>query len=376
MGSGCTYELAYLLPEAVGQFEVLVGSVPLDAAIEDGGLADWQVKKLNLIRDVRAYAAGTVKLNTEDSYTLFYDTGGEPLAFNVSACARAAFEPKTWSFPIVGQVPYLGFFDRERAMRTFEDLEQDNWDVFLYEVDAYSSLEFLPNPVFSPMLERSDLSIVETVFHELLHNTIWRAGDTTFNESLATFVGRAAALDFVAEHFPDQPGLLEEAVQYYEDNTRYNAFMADLFAELDAFYSSGLSEQERIEGRGAIFDAARERFMTEVRGLMHNPENYAWIEEMPSNNAWMLANRRYNFDLALFAQVHEAIGGDWESSLDVFRAAAVADDPWAFMRTWLVDGGNAEAESDALKSRPVTPRRGLCPRAARRTLVLETVSDH
>jgi starch phosphorylase len=54
---------------------------------------------------------------------------------------------------------------------------------------------------------------------------------------------------------------------------------------------------------------------------MNRPENFEWVTRLQTNNAWLLANVRYNSDLDVFARVHQALGGDWAASLDVFQAA-------------------------------------------------------
>ena len=44
---------------------------------------------------------------------------------------------------------------------------------------------------------------------------------------------------------------------------------------------------------------------------------------------------RYGTDLELFAEVHEQTGGDWKQTLDIFRAASEAEDPFLFLRSVL-----------------------------------------
>jgi predicted aminopeptidase len=280
-------------------------------------------------------------LNTSDNYTLFFDTGGEPAAYNVSASVRWAFVPKRWSFPIVGTLPYLGYFDRDDAILKVRELRQQGHDVFWYALDAYSTLDFLPNPVFSRMLRRSDLSLIETVIHELLHGTVWHSSDTTFNESLATWVGRTGAMDYLAARYPDEPDRVEAAAQWYEDTDRYNAFLLNLYTELDAFYAGPESRSAKINGREALFQAGRDRFAAEVLPLMNRPENFEWAANLPTNNAWLLANVRYNSDLDVFERVHQTVGRDWAASLAVFHAAAGSPDPFAYLRAWLADNPDA-----------------------------------
>ena len=332
---GCGVDFAYLIPAAIGQIGLLLRSVPIWKAIQEGELTEEQVAKLELIQDAREYARDVIGLNVESSYTKFYDSGGEPVAFNVSACRKDAFEPRLWKFPIVGTVPYLGYFDRAAADAKFNKLAAEGLDVSMYEIDAYSGLGYFPNPVLSPMLERSEISLAETVFHELLHSTIWRPNDTSFNESLATFFGRTGAVKYFIDTYPDRPELVQEAVEHFEDSDRYSAAMLTLFNELDSFYSSDVSADAKIAGREAIYQAGRERFAAEVQPLMNRPERYDWVRNLPTNNAWMMSVRRYNLDLEVFEQVFAAVGEDWSTSLRLFQAAAEESDPYAYLRVWL-----------------------------------------
>ena len=334
---GCGIDYEYVLPQVAGQATLLLHSVPISEAIRSGNLSDDEVAKLILLRDVRSYAAREMALNATDNYTRFYDSRGRPIAYNVSASHRYEFHARKWEFPIVGVLPYVGFFDKAAAVREFDELKSQGYDVFMYEVDAYSMPEYLPNPVYSPMLDRDDLPLIETTIHELLHATVWHITDTSFNESLATFVGRTGAVEYLASRHPDEPERVQSAIEYYEDVDLHNAFMFELYGELDTFYSGPLSDEEKIAGREAHYQAGRDRFMAEYLPLMNDPDRYAGVETMPTNNAWMLANRRYNFDLDLFERVYEATGRVWRDALSVFRDAAGAGDPNTYLRNWIAE---------------------------------------
>ena len=367
--AGCGVDFGYVLPVVVGQAELLLRSVSISEALRSGRLSAEQKAKLILIRDVRKYAGEEIGLDIVDNYTLYYDSGGQPVAYNLSASARDAFRPKTWSFPFVGSIPYLGFFDRPAAVAEFTELKRLGYDVFLYPVEAYSGFAWLPNPVLSPMLERDDIFLVDTVMHELLHSTIFRENDTTFNESLATFVGRTAMVDYFRDRRPDEPEWVEMAAKRNEDTDRYNAFIFELYGELESFYASDLDRQGKIIGREALYQAGRERFVGDVLPLMNIPELYEWMEAMPGNNAWMLANYRYNLDLDVFAQVHATTGFDWRESLRVFGRAAKSRDPYEYLRAWMAeDAVSMRSLEESTPSPPAAagdakagPKRGPCP---------------
>jgi len=333
--TGCGPELLYLPSLAAGQFEAVAKSVPIETAINRGTLSEQDTAKLKLILNARTFATDTIGLSAGSSFERFVDTNRLARAINLSASAKDKFQPVMWTFPIVGTVPYLMFFNEAMADRRVHRLEAKNMDVLTYDVDAYSTLSFLPNPVRSAMLKRDDITIVEIVIHELLHETVFKSGDTTFNESLATFVGRTGSVDYFRRERPDAPDIAATAIANAQDTDRYNTFIFDLYSELDAFYASDMTSQQKIAGREQIFQSARDRFTAKVLPLMNSPQRFDWVADLPTNNAWMLANYRYNLDLDVFQKIHDATGGDWELSLGVFRQAARANDPWSFMNAWL-----------------------------------------
>jgi predicted aminopeptidase len=338
--AGCE-PLAYVAHVAQGQLSIQGQADPIDDVLASGRLSDEEEEKLRLVVSARQFAVETIGLDAGDSYTTFYDTAGDPLAFNLSAAHRDALTPYVWAFPIVGEVPYLGFFDEEYLRRVEQMYIDAGLDTYTYELDAYSTLGLFADPVRSPMLQRGVLSLAETVIHELLHNTIWRTDATTFNESLATFVGRTGAVQFLREEFGDDSGWPEVATAYYADLDAVNAFLLELYHELDAYYAQPLSAAEKIAGREAVYQAGRERFVDEVLPTLNYPDVFAGYAELPTNNAWMLGHYRYNLDLAVFEAVYKAVGEDWPAALNVFRAAAAApDDPFDYLRAWLAERGD------------------------------------
>ena len=337
--TGCD-AFVYVAHVAQGQLKIQGHTEPIDDVLASDRLSDEERQKLELIVDATQFATEQIGLNAGNAYTTFYDTQGDPLAFNLSAARRDALVPYTWWFPIVGEVPYLGFFDEAYLHRVEQGLQKRGYDTYTYEVDAYSTLGVFEDPVRSTMLRRGTLSLAETVIHELLHNTVWRQNATVFNESLATFVGRTGAVQFLRAEFGDDSGWPELATAYYADTDAVNAFLFELYGDLETYFAQPLGADELIAGREAVYQAARDRFASEIQPALHYPESFAGYANLPTNNAWMLGNYRYNLDLAVFQAVYAAVGEDWPAAIAVFQdAAATEGDPFAYLRNWLADKG-------------------------------------
>jgi predicted aminopeptidase len=332
--------LVYVLRAAEGQLSIQGATEPIEEVLASGRLSGEDQAKLELLVRARQYAIDVVGLSAGESYTTFYDSAGDPIVFSLSASRQDSLEPVIWWFPFFGDQEHLLFFDEEYLRQVEQELIDGGFDTYTYEVDAYSTAGFFKDPIRSPMLKRHTLSAVETIFHELLHNTIWRSGAPAFNESLATFVGRTVAPEFLLAEFGQDSGWGEVAAAYYADSDAVNAFLLELYDELDAYYAGPLSAEEKIAGREAVYQAGRERFVEVVLPALNYPDVFAGYANLPTNNAWMRANYRYHLDLPVFEEIFMALGGDWLAALDVFRAAGrSSDDPFDYLRDWLARQG-------------------------------------
>jgi len=235
---------------------------------------------------------------------------------------------------VTGRIPYLGFFRLDQVVAERDRLVEAGYDTFVYEVDAFA-VPVLPDPVTSRLLERDYGDLADTVAHELTHNTVMTMEDITYSESLAVFVGRTAAIEFLAVQFGEDSPLIQEAIETYEDDDIFRSHLTELTDEVTALYGSDLSSEEKIAQRKGIFEGWRDRFSSEVLPLLHYPERYEAYGEMTLNNAFLVVNRRYNSDQEIFEQVFEAVGRDWARALDMFKAAGSSDNPIQYLEDFV-----------------------------------------
>ncbi len=333
--SGCV-ELHYLAHLGVGELGVQGGAEPIEAVLNSGRLTDEEGEQLRRAVRARDFAGEVIGLSVGDSYQMFYDSGDDPSQWSLSVSEATRAAPITWDFPIVGTSESLSFYDEELLNYYAARFDQTGYDVYTYEVAAYSTLGILNDPVRSTMLGYGPITLAEVMIHELTHNTIFRPGDPVFNESLATYVGRTGAIQFLAVEFGADSGWPETAAAYYADSDRVDAFMISFYESLVDYYAQPLGELALLRGRAAFFAAAGERFASEVQPELFYPELFSRYTNLPVNNAWVLLNRRYGFDLDVFAAVHAATGFEWSATLDVFRGAAGASgSPFDYLRDWL-----------------------------------------
>jgi predicted aminopeptidase len=330
--SGCSPTANYVLHQAAGQLQMMARCVPIEQVLASGQLNPEKNRKLMLVVEARNFARDRLHLRVGNSFTLYHETAGRPVAYNLSAARKDALVPRRWHFPLIGTLDYIGFFYRAEAEATARQLEREGYDTLIYPVDAYSTLGWFPDPVHSSFLDRSDGTLVETVIHELAHNTVYAPGQSTFNETLATFVGRQGARLFFNQRGDDGARILQELQRDYLDADRIADWMNQLLADLNRHYARNISTTQKIQGREAIFQAARDRFVREVQPNLFHPDRYAAYATIPTNNAYVLLHRRYHFELQLFDAAYHAVGEDFARFLEILKAAAAADDPFAWLR--------------------------------------------
>jgi predicted aminopeptidase len=329
LSSGC-----YFLHMAGGQLSILTGRESIQERLDDPGPLDPSLrKKLELVLAARRYAIDEIGLAESDSYTTYFDTQGGPAVWNLSAARSDGLDPITWSFPIVGTVPYLGYFDRFKARDELRELQAQGLDALLLPVPAYSTLGWFDDPVFTSLLLDDEARIAEVVIHELTHNTVWVPGDVQFNENLASFVGKMGALEFFhARGGADDPGLAV-AKQSSLDSDVFNEALALLRDELGRVYASTAPRALKLRLKAAVIERFRRRFMTEVRPRLSD-DTRDWIVDprIPLNNALILQFRRYHGDEHLFRRVYERCDRNLRRTVVVLGQLADAEDPRAMLQ--------------------------------------------
>ncbi|MEX2571013.1 MAG: aminopeptidase [Gemmatimonadota bacterium] len=310
--------------------------------LEDPAVPEERRSKLELVVQARDFAADSLDLDAGDSYTTFSQLDSDTLALVLSAARKDAFEPHTWWFPIVGRVPYKAYFSESSARNAVESLEARGYDAYVRPTSAFSTLGWFNDPMVSPLLRYDSVSLVNTVVHEIFHNTLYLSGQATFNESLAQFVGARGAIAFFCSARVD-PALCRTAEAAWQDELRFGAFLTELVDELEALYSrEDLESEEKIRRREGIFARATERFENQIRPSLR-VRGFGSFTQAPLNNASLIARRIYYRDLDLFEEVYRASGEELLVAVQRILEAARAEPEMPFEAVGsLVRGGTGE----------------------------------
>jgi predicted aminopeptidase len=319
--AGCS--MSYLMHAAAGQIRIMHRAVPVERALEDPALGPLERERLLLVTKIKEFGESELGLAPTNNYETVYLGRRSSPVYTVTAAEKTRLELVTWWFPVVGRMPYLGYFDPEAAQKKRMKLEDKGYDVVVWPAEAYSTLGWFQDPVHRNLLARGPVDLAETILHEMTHATLYVKGQPVFNETLANVIGKRGALAFVEAEFGSGSREAAGARALLRDQRLFSRFIDDLVSRLTSVYDSPASDEEKLALREEIFQEAEAGF-AELSGRMET-DQFTGFGSRGLNNAYILALSIYHSHYNLFEAVLDAGGGSISGSMEAFRELGRGD---------------------------------------------------
>jgi predicted aminopeptidase len=308
--SGC-FTTRYLLQAAGGQYELVHEARSIASVTKREDTAPALKALLSKVPAIKRF--GQLNgLTPTANYRDYVDLHRSAAVYVVQGCAPLEFKPRRWSFPIVGTVPYLGFFEEQAARAYAKTLQaEEHIDVTVRTASAYSTLGWFRDPVLSTMIPEGPEAFPElanVILHESVHATVYVADQSAFDESLASYVADELTWTLVV----GRSGLHSPEVQQWRAGearaVRWVAELRRAHDDLDALYRSELSDSVKLE--------RKEARLSELQKTLGLKRRY--------NNADLAGVRTYDSGHDAFARLHRACGS-WPKLFDAIRSLKATD---------------------------------------------------
>ncbi|MGH7639016.1 MAG: aminopeptidase [Gemmatimonadaceae bacterium] len=328
----------YLARAGWEEAKILWRRRPITEMIADPSVDSLTRRKLRIVLDARQYAEDSLGLDVEESFTTFSQLERDTLVLVLSAAYRDRLQYHRWWFPVVGRVPYKGFFDYGMARAEEQEFQRRGFDTYLRPAAAFSTLGWFNDPLLSTTLRADTLSLANTVVHELVHNTFYARGEAEFNESFANFAGARGSADFYRSR--GQPRAVAEAEARWSDEKLLARFWKTLHHDIDSVFTAHPGDENirlRLALRDSIFRMARGHLVHRL-GPQLRTVAPRYLERVRLDNAALLARRIYLTDLDLFDSVWVRERRNTKSTIHRIIAIAradTADAPYEALRRWL-----------------------------------------
>jgi predicted aminopeptidase len=287
--------VSYGVRQARGQLNIVWNARPVEEFMHDPTFPDSLKDRLRLINDVRRYAIDSLGLKDTENYKTLYDQKGEEIMWVVTACEPFRLEARQWTFPVIGSVPYKGFFNKRLAVELKEELEKEGWDVSIRNPGAWSTLGWFTDPILSKMLERSEGDLANLIIHEMSHATIFVKDSIDFNENLATFIGDRGAERFLIHKYGAGAQAYTDYINEDKDYATYVDHMLRGTVRLDSLYRSmppGEPLAQKKQAKEAMIRAIVMSMDTLTLTTGKRNSSARFKDRLP-NNAYFMNFRRY-----------------------------------------------------------------------------------
>ncbi|MFC1867260.1 aminopeptidase [Thermodesulfobacteriota bacterium] len=306
-GPGCRF--SYILHAAAGQYRLIHDSVLIEEALISDSLEPEHKGRLRLVALIKEFGEKELGLKKTQNYQTVYLKSRQSPIYTVSASPKDQLARISWWFPVVGNMPYLGFFDLQGAKKEKNRLITRGLDVSIGVAEAYSTLGWFKDPVTLNLLTGSMVDLTETILHEMTHTTLYVKNKGEFNEGLANLVGKVSATSFMKRTYGPSHPFTIKAENNLGDARVFSSFLTSLFDKLEGIYDSNKSYQRKLIEREKIFEASLKEF-SRIQGLLDN-ERYRYFGESGLNNAYLMSiglyNRHFHFFESLLTERESSV---------------------------------------------------------------------
>jgi predicted aminopeptidase len=333
--SGC-----YYLTEGCNLISLYSSAKNIDTLLQKPDLPEDERDLLLLVKDIKAFAVRELGLKDDKNYTTYVQINRNYLVDVVSACAADSFTQYTWNYLFVGNLPYRGYFNPADAQNEAERLKKQGYDVYVRQVDAFSTLGFFKDPVFSFMKDYPLYYLANIIIHEQTHATFFLNSNVEFSENLANFFGNQGAKQYLREKFGEQSEQYTKTARFQEDLTSYQLLLKKLRNELQAVYDKNEPRDLKLAQKAETILRWKEDVKANYDKYFKTP-GFKHITEIDINNAFLATNMNYSARLDLFDELYKVCGYDLKEVMRVVKGVKdYRGDPYSYLESYVQNARN------------------------------------
>lgn len=300
----------YVTNQGIRYLSLRARAVGLENVLSDPEAPEEIKDLVRRAERIRSFAIAELGLRDTRNYRSLVRLDSDHLATVVSACDSVSFERHLWIYPVVGALPYKGFFQPEEAEREAERLKAKGLDTLIRPVDAFSTLGWFADPLFSNFSRYDDGELAELIIHELAHATVFVKRAEQFNEEFATFVGRRGARLYVSKVYGSSSPELSALDAARADAEAFANYLRRTASLLETVYRSDRSREEKLSAKSEILKDRAEEYRGAASRLFRG-EAYRNFPMDKINNAYLDLYRLYEGEPELYEEFLERdCGGD------------------------------------------------------------------
>ena len=338
--AGC--DVGYLSRAGYEEVRILWRRQPITQVLDRPDLAPDVRARLETVLAVRKFDEEHLGEKVGGAYETISQVDQGAIVWVLMAAWRDSLTPYTWWVPIVGNVPYRGYFHKSDAEAAAAKLEAAGYDTYVRPAVAFSSLGFFNDPLLSNLLALDRVELAGVITHELFHRTYFLASDIMFDESAATWVGSRGAWEFFARTEGPESADALAARGVYESDLKFSRFLQNEEARLLKLYAAKLPPAEVLRQRAALFRSISEDY-ARLKPSLSGLERFD-LDQQPLNNAVLLNYLIYFHDSENFAALEAQHQGDVRATIRAIIDLAKANPNDPFFALWQATQGTRTAD--------------------------------
>lgn len=255
--AGCA-NLGYYAQAVGGHLQIMQAARPVEQIVADPETDPKLRTQLEQASAIRDFASRELGLPDNGSYRKYADLGRPYVVWNVFAAKEFSVELEHWCPLFVGCVAYRGYYDHAAALREAEALRQQGLETYVGNVPAYSTLGYFDDPLLNTFLRFGEQEVARVIFHELAHQRVYVADDSTFNESFATAVENEAMRRWLLHQ--GSAAQLQSFQRQQERKAQFRQLIADYRGRLADLYTRPWPPDEMRQAKTALIAALKQAY--------------------------------------------------------------------------------------------------------------------